>query len=49
VSAGVGCAAAVINAALGRNSSSCCCIIEQPESANRDSQAPADRRGSSCC
>ena len=28
VQSGVGCAAAVINAALGRNSSSCCCVIE---------------------
>ena len=28
VQAGVGCAEAVINAALGRKSSSCCCIIE---------------------
>lgn len=28
VQAGVGCAAAVINAALGRKSSSCCCVIE---------------------
>jgi ferredoxin len=29
VQAGVGCAAAVINAALGRDSSSCCCVLEQ--------------------
>ena len=28
VRAGVGCASAVINTALGRTSSSCCCIIE---------------------
>jgi NAD-dependent dihydropyrimidine dehydrogenase PreA subunit len=28
VESGVGCAAAVINTALGRNSSSCCCVIE---------------------
>ena len=28
VKAGVGCAAAVINRALGRNSSSCCCVAE---------------------
>lgn len=28
VQAGVGCAAAVINAALGRKDSSCCCILE---------------------
>ena len=28
VKSGVGCAAAVINAALGRDNSSCCCVIE---------------------
>ena len=28
VRAGVGCASAIINAALGRKSSSCCCVIE---------------------
>ncbi len=28
VKAGVGCAAAVINAALGRKDSGCCCVIE---------------------
>ncbi|MFC1883781.1 mercury methylation ferredoxin HgcB [Thermodesulfobacteriota bacterium] len=28
VNVGVGCANAVINAALGRKSSSCCCVIE---------------------
>jgi len=28
VRAGVGCASAVINAALGRKSSSCCCVLE---------------------
>jgi len=31
VEAGVGCAAAVINTALGRDSSSCCCVIEPKE------------------
>jgi ferredoxin len=31
VQSGVGCAAAVINAALGRSSSSCCCVIEPQE------------------
>ena len=29
VKSGVGCAAAVINAALGRKSSACCCVIEE--------------------
>jgi Fe-S-cluster-containing hydrogenase component 2 len=33
VRAGVGCANAVINSALGRNASSCCCIIEPEDSA----------------
>jgi len=28
VDAGVGCAAAVINSALGRDNSSCCCVID---------------------
>ena len=28
VKAGVGCAAAVINSALGRKDSACCCVIE---------------------
>lgn len=31
VQAGVGCAAAVINTALGRCDSSCCCVIESRE------------------
>ncbi len=31
VQAGVGCAAAVINTALGQKNSSCCCVIEQGE------------------
>ena len=31
VQAGVGCATAVINAALGRDSSACCCVLEQGE------------------
>lgn len=29
VKTGVGCARAVINAALGRTNSSCCCVIEE--------------------
>jgi len=28
VRSGVGCAAAVINSAMGRDSASCCCVIE---------------------
>ncbi|MBA3065958.1 4Fe-4S binding protein [bacterium] len=42
VKSGVGCAAAVINAALGRTSSECCCCANEKESAKislkKDSQ-----------
>ncbi|MEW6670515.1 MAG: mercury methylation ferredoxin HgcB [Thermodesulfobacteriota bacterium] len=31
VEAGVGCAAAVINSALGRKNDACCCIIEKKD------------------
>jgi len=31
VQVGVGCAAAVINTALGRKDDSCCCVISSPE------------------
>ena len=49
VQAGVGCAAAVINAALGRDASSCCCVIEPDDNAQNgveESNVP-DRTG--CC
>ena len=43
VDAGVGCAAAVINSALGRSPGDCCCVIEsRPD-------APASRKSSGCC
>lgn len=45
VQAGVGCAAAVINTALGRESSSCCCIIEQEETLEDSCSNPK----SGCC
>ncbi len=49
VQAGVGCAAAVINAALGRDSSSCCCVIE-PQKDPESPTAPPKKSGqSSCC
>ena len=35
VNAGVGCAAAVINSALGRKDSACCCVVE-PKKQNDD-------------
>ena len=43
VRAGVGCAAAVINSVLGRNSSSCCCVIE-PEGSKSEAGP-----GCGCC
>ncbi len=46
VRTGVGCAAAVINSALGRNSSSCCCVIEPDEPATSKSGAASD---CGCC
>jgi NAD-dependent dihydropyrimidine dehydrogenase PreA subunit len=49
VEAGVGCAAAVINSALGRDSSSCCCVIE-PKGAPTGKVSGKERpNGSSCC
>lgn len=47
VRVGVGCAAAVINAALGRTSSSCCCVIE-PEEPDAKTKTAAGQ-GSGCC
>jgi NAD-dependent dihydropyrimidine dehydrogenase PreA subunit len=43
VKAGVGCAAAVINSALGRDGSSCCCVIETDDSVTDGSGSPG------CC
>jgi ferredoxin len=43
VRSGVGCANAVINAALGRKNAPCCCIDESPDSANGRSER------STCC
>ncbi len=47
VRSGVGCAQAVINAALGRKSSSCCCVIE-PDGAAAPG-GPESTRKSGCC
>jgi ferredoxin len=47
VRSGVGCAAAVINAALGRTSSSCCCVID-PEEPSEKAQSTAGEN-SRCC
>ena len=49
VQAGVGCAAAVINTALGRTSSDCCCVIEPTDGGcSSQSENPRISR-SSCC
>lgn len=47
VKTGVGCAAAVINGMLGRDSSACCCVIE-PE-ASSPTCAQDQSRKSGCC
>ena len=44
VKAGVGCANAVINAALGRKSDSCCCLVEEKGQPGEVSQGTK-----SCC
>ena len=46
VQVGVGCATAVINAALGRTGSACCCVIECSDENPQESPAS---RGSGCC
>ena len=53
VQAGVGCAAAVINTALGRDGDSCCCVIDSETGPGSTDPAArtaghADRK-SSCC
>jgi ferredoxin len=49
VRAGVGCAAAVINSALGRNASSCCCVLE-PDAGARNGAREAGISGrTGCC
>ena len=47
VQAGVGCAEAVINAALGRDSSSCCCVIETEENQRAQVDTPENKDRSS--
>jgi len=46
VRAGVGCASAVINSMLGRQSSSCCCSLEQYE--QQPAAPPSSERCSGC-
>lgn len=52
VSAGVGCAQAVINSALGRQGGDCCCIIESGQddvSARGQKPQQGKAGGKSCC
>jgi len=49
VRSGVGCATAVINSALGRNSSSCCCVIEPSEGTADSSANPGSAGSAGCC
>jgi ferredoxin len=50
VSAGVGCAAAVINSLMGRESSSCCCVIEPAKPTAYATTDPSGRTsGTGCC
>lgn len=48
VKSGVGCAAAIINAALGRKNAACCCVIDpdDPNGAAEETTAPGK---SGCC
>jgi ferredoxin len=49
VRSGVGCAAAVINAMLGRKESSCCCTINSEENSSDQVEGSQDMSSSSCC
>jgi NAD-dependent dihydropyrimidine dehydrogenase PreA subunit len=49
VDAGVGCAAAVINSALGRDSASCCCVIEPKTPAGTQGSCAQTSGKSTCC
>lgn len=50
VKAGVGCAAAVINSMLGRDSSSCCCALEpEVEPGGKAPTLDTPRKNSRCC
>lgn len=49
VQAGAGCAAALINAALRRESSACCCPAEQGETSGASSCTPEKPKRTGCC
>jgi ferredoxin len=48
VQAGVGCAAAVINSALGRKNTSCCCVLEPQKGTETGSDQSSTRFSSTC-
>ena len=49
VNAGVGCATAIINAALGREGDSCCCVIESKETSSNADTCSKEGKEVSCC
>jgi len=49
VRSGVGCAAAVINAALGRDKASCCCVVESKETPGDPTACSGGSKESTCC
>ena len=49
VQAGVGCAAAVINSALGRDGSSCCCVIDSSENHESEDCGTGHSTKWNCC
>ena len=49
VRSGVGCAAAIINAALGRDKSPCCCVVESKENSEDPSAPPEGSGHVNCC
>lgn len=46
---GVGCATAVINAALGREDSACCCVVESDETCGLSTPSSGRSRTTPCC
>ena|SRR3990172_1478031 len=49
VKAGVGCAAAVINSALGRKNASCCCSITPDQKSGEASGCSSEGKDTLCC
>ncbi len=49
VEKGVGCAAAVINSALGRRDTGCCCVLEPAAEENGDERSSRGAKIGGCC